>query len=513
MSLTCFVQMLALHDSIKYLLKESATPLPTDSRDAKVMEALLDGHVADAPQLRALLSGLSPEELQALGKRHDLLQPEQSQDVLVSALVAALRGQETTAQAADASTEEERLGFHPSPHTDEDEHQTDKKPLQEQLEAAAEEEADKEAEKDAEEATDEDTEAEATVSVASAIEKVDESDDAVQVAEQEPQTNKATVGTPASSKKPMKKRTPTPGKASTPRATMPSKAKVAVTSATKKKFDVLHTRKLASEPTIIDYAKNKKARAKALLKSPGQKKKATTVEAKAKDSSSSSVTAASRPTKTQGFSFARPTASSASRDAAVASAHVRATPPPSRKPLHPRTDMRTPARTPLARSAGATLASALAAKTPAELKTPRHYNYTPYRGPLPPLNVESSFAPKSSQVLDRGVRTAPPARGRSGTPNLKTRPQSAKGMRSRSSTGKENDGANTKGNVDAHGTPSSKSADHRESVKARTADLSASKDQSHAAFQEKTKVQRKLAQEAARSSSSPSPATNVEPTT
>ncbi|RLN97854.1 hypothetical protein BBJ28_00012060 [Nothophytophthora sp. Chile5] len=506
------------------LAKERETPTTTDSRDATVMEALLDGHVADAPQLRALLSGLSPEELQALGKRHDLLQPEQSQDTLVSALVAALRGQETTAQAADASTEEERLGFHPSPHTDEDEHQKDKKPLQEQLEAAAEEEAEKEgekdaeesdeeAEKDAEEATDEANEAEATVSTASAIEKVAENDDKVQVAEQEAQANKATVGTPASNKKPMKERTPTPGKADTPRATMPSKAKVAVNSATKKKFDVLHTQKLASEPTIIDYAKNKKARAKALLKSPGQKKKTTTLEAEVKDSSSSRVTAASRSAKTQGFSFARPTASSASRDAAVASAHVKATPPPPRKPLHPKADMRTPARTPLARSAGATPASALAAKTPADLKTPRHYNYTPYRGPLPPLNVESSFAPKSSQVLDRGARTAPPARGRIDTSSLKTRPQSAKGMRPRSSTGKENDGANTKGDVDAHGTPSNKSAEHRESVKARTADLSASKDQSHAAFQEKTKAQRKLAQEAARSSSSPSPAASVEPTT
>ncbi|KAG1711130.1 hypothetical protein DVH05_013846 [Phytophthora capsici] len=63
-----------------------------------------------------------------------------------------------------------------------------------------------------------------------------------------------------------------------------------------------------------------------------------------------------------------------------------------------------------------------------------HFNYTPYSGPLPPLTVESSFAPKGSQNLDHGPRTASPAKTKLASTGRKPRPASVKKAKLQSST-------------------------------------------------------------------------------
>ncbi|KAG1711129.1 hypothetical protein DVH05_013845 [Phytophthora capsici] len=83
-------------------------------------------------------------------------------------------------------------------------------------------------------------------------------------------------------------------------------------SATKRKFDVLHARNTKADPSISEHENNKKARASALMKTPG-----TNVNRSAKPA-----------TKVREFSFARPTQSSANRTAAAAKDHARAKPTP-----------------------------------------------------------------------------------------------------------------------------------------------------------------------------------------
>ncbi|KAG7393997.1 hypothetical protein PHYBOEH_005920 [Phytophthora boehmeriae] len=195
----------------------------------------------------------------------------------------------------------------------------------------------------------------------------------------------------------------TPAKTVTPEAKTPSDAPK---SATKRKFDALHALKAETEPTIYEHEKNKQARASALMTAPTAKRSKR---------------------EPREFSFARPTASSASRTAAIASAHSKATPPPTRQPSHSKPTKRTPLRTPQRSS---TPAPKTPATTGAENK--RHFNYTPYSGPLPPLTVESSFAPKNSQILDRGARTASPAPAKNARRN---HPTPAK---VRNTAGKEN---------------------------------------------------------------------------
>ncbi|POM75951.1 Hypothetical protein PHPALM_6870 [Phytophthora palmivora] len=186
----------------------------------------------------------------------------------------------------------------------------------------------------------------------------------------------------------------------------PAKAATAPTSASKRKVDALHAGN-TTEP------EKKKPRVKT-SKPSGSTKKA--------------------PTKTKEFSFARPTASSASRTAAAARDHAQAktkpTPPPTRKPLYPK---RTPAKV-----------ERPAPKTPVSDKASRpHFNYTPYTGPLPPLTVESSFAPKNSQNLER-PRHATPAKKT--TRKLVATP------------GKENNGINTKEDAATNAASSSKTS-------------------------------------------------------
>ncbi|KAI9989461.1 hypothetical protein PInf_019744 [Phytophthora infestans] len=220
----------------------------------------------------------------------------------------------------------------------------------------------------------------------------------------------------------------TPVKAATPsEKKKPSQATSASKSATKRKFDALHARNAASTPSIPEHEKNKKARASALMKTPGAKLN----EKKA-------------PTKTREFSFARPTESSASRTTAIAKDHAHPkttpTPPPARKPLHPKNT-----------SAKAQHTSAPAPKTPTDKTSRPHFSYTPYTGPLPPLTVESSFAPKGSQNTSHKL----PASVR------KPRPASAKKTRPQSSTGKENNGVNTDGDAATNAASSSK-VNHRD---------------------------------------------------
>ncbi|TDH65496.1 hypothetical protein CCR75_008038 [Bremia lactucae] len=135
-------------------------------------------------------------------------------------------------------------------------------------------------------------------------------------------------------------------------------------SFTKTKMDVANA---AAEPS----GKSKRARALALTNLPSSTKRTK--------KNSDSV---------GDFSFARPTASSARRTAAVA----KATPPaaPTRKILHNKNSLDVVKRRPTP-----------APKTPvmADKKSRAQCSYTPYTGPLPPLNVQSSFAPKGSQTV------------------------------------------------------------------------------------------------------------------
>ncbi|GMF24936.1 unnamed protein product [Phytophthora fragariaefolia] len=210
---------------------------------------------------------------------------------------------------------------------------------------------------------------------------------------------------------------------------------------------------------------------------------------------------AKKVTKTKEFSFARPTASSARRTAAVAADHANAkakvVPPPAHKPVRAHTPQR---------------ASMPAPKTPATPgadKTSRpHFAYTPYTGPLPPLSVESSFAPKNSHVLDRGARTASPAKTKLAPAGRKPRPASVKKTPSQSTSGKENNGVNTDRGADTN--PASSSKAYRTPVKSSTGSV-VSKEENRSAFKEKVKDQRSLAVKAARSSPISTPAASEDP--
>ncbi|KAG7389648.1 hypothetical protein PHYPSEUDO_010045 [Phytophthora pseudosyringae] len=268
--------------------------------------------------------------------------------------------------------------------------------------------------------------------------------------EEEEKTQEEEVQTPSMASPPVAKHTPTQ----------------AFTSASKRKFDALHARNAAGDASISENEKNKKARASAWMKTPGTKK---------------------APTKTRDFSFARPTASSASRTAALARDHAQAkatpTPPPARKPLHPK---RTPAKVPRA--------SESALRTPAmtDKASRPHVSYTPYTGPLPPLTVESSFAPKGSQSLDRGARTASPAKSRIA---CKPRPASAKKAKPQGTTGKENNGVTTEGGAATNAAASIKAS--RTPIKSSTTGSPVSKEQNRSAFEEKATAQLLASQQAA----------------
>ncbi|KAI9906201.1 hypothetical protein PsorP6_016521 [Peronosclerospora sorghi] len=58
----------------------------------------------------------------------------------------------------------------------------------------------------------------------------------------------------------------------------------------------------------------------------------------------------------------------------------------------------------------------------AEKTSRSHFSYTPYTGPLPPLTVESSFAPKGGQVSDRRLKSASPTQTKKSGSARKSRP-------------------------------------------------------------------------------------------
>ncbi|KAG2940230.1 hypothetical protein PC117_g10618 [Phytophthora cactorum] len=152
----------------------------------------------------------------------------------------------------------------------------------------------------------------------------------------------------------------TPVKAATPtNRKTPNHATSASKSATKRKFDALHARNAAAVPSISEHETNKKARVSALMKTPGTKPSGVAKKA---------------PTKARDFAFARPTASSASRTAALAKdhAHPKATQthPPARHVLQPRN---TPAKV--------QHVSTPAPKTPTDKASRPHCSYTPYTAP------------------------------------------------------------------------------------------------------------------------------------
>ncbi|KAG3120599.1 hypothetical protein PI124_g13490 [Phytophthora idaei] len=264
----------------------------------------------------------------------------------------------------------------------------------------------------------------------------------------------------------------TPVKAATPtNRKTPNHATSASKSATKRKFDALHARNAAAVPSISEHEMNKKARVSALMKTPGTKPSGVAKKA---------------PTKARDFAFARPTASSASRTAALAKdhAHPKATQthPPARHVLQPRN---TPAKV--------QHVSTPAPKTPTDKASRPHCSYTPYTGPLPPLTVESSFAPKGSQNMSHQWNTKLPAAAR------KPRPASVMKTRPQSSTGKENNGVNTDEGAATNAASSSKA--NRALIKSSKI---VTKEQNRSAFKEKVKAQRLLSQEDARSISTSS---------
>ncbi|KAJ8558937.1 hypothetical protein ON010_g8514 [Phytophthora cinnamomi] len=258
----------------------------------------------------------------------------------------------------------------------------------------------------------------------------------------------------------------TPAKAATPVANKTPAS--ASKSAAKRKLE---------DATTTDHEKVKKTRASVPARAPAAKPSGSTKKV----------------TQAREFSFARPTASSARRTAAVAADHASAkakpTPPPARKPTQAKD---TPAK--------AQRASMPAPKTPAMDKASRpHFNYTPYTGPLPPLTVESSFAPKNALALDRGARTASPAKSKLIPAGRKPRPASVKKAQPQSSAGKENNGVNTGGGAATNAASSSKT--HRTPIKSSTGSA-VSKEETRSAYKEKIKSQRSLAQHSARSISS-----------
>ncbi|CAI5726619.1 unnamed protein product [Hyaloperonospora brassicae] len=149
------------------------------------------------------------------------------------------------------------------------------------------------------------------------------------------------------------------------------------------------------------------------------------------------------------FAFARPTASSARRTAAVAEnqAHVKAA-PPLRKMLHSKKRLPTAAER---------LSTPVATLTGVEKASRAHCGYTPYTGPLPPLTVESSFAPKNGQGVDRGVRSALPAPPKVAASARKPRPASAKKTRL---TGTKNCGVHADGVAATNAASSSRTSVH-----------------------------------------------------
>ncbi|KAK1945181.1 hypothetical protein P3T76_003714 [Phytophthora citrophthora] len=259
------------------------------------------------------------------------------------------------------------------------------------------------------------------------------------------------------------------------------------TSATKRKFDALHARNAAADPSISEHETNKKARASTLMKTPGTKVNRSNKTG----------------TKVREFSFARPTESSANRTAAAAKDHARAKPTPlaARKPIHPKRTLNKPQR-----------ASVPARTAPArkEKEARPHFNYTPYSGPLPPLTVESSFAPKGSQNLDHGPRTASPAKTKLAAIGRNPRPASAKKTKPQSSTGKENNGVRSDEVAATNATSSSKRS--QTPVKSSKSGPTVSGEQNGSALNEKVKSQCSVEQQDGRSSPISTTAAIVDPT-
>ncbi|CAH0475700.1 unnamed protein product [Peronospora belbahrii] len=205
--------------------------------------------------------------------------------------------------------------------------------------------------------------------------------------------------------------------------TIKKQSEVSKADDTKRKFDALDTCTTAAELTIDhEHQKTKKkARALDLIKTRATKTRNN-----------------GNTTKTREFSFARPTESSARRTAALAKnqTQIKATPPPSHKLQQGK---RTPAKAPCV--------SMPVCKTPtatsAADKTSRlHSGYTPYTGPLPPLTVESSFAPKNGQVVDRRAWSVSSAQTKVPAVTRKPRPVSVKKAQQQSTIGKENSSVN-----------------------------------------------------------------------
>uniref|UniRef100_M4BKW0 Uncharacterized protein n=1 Tax=Hyaloperonospora arabidopsidis (strain Emoy2) TaxID=559515 RepID=M4BKW0_HYAAE len=185
----------------------------------------------------------------------------------------------------------------------------------------------------------------------------------------------------------------------------------ALAAATKRKLNALEPQSASIKDK--DHGETKKARSQVHPESVG--------------------TTTTRPVKTKTeFAFARPTASSARRTAAVAEnqAQVKAM-PVLRKMVQSK--KRAPAEE------AQRLSTPVAART-SDKAARAHFSYTPYTGPLPPLTVESSFAPKNGQGLDRGMRSASPAQSKVAAAARKPRPASAKKS---TLSGKENYGVHT----------------------------------------------------------------------
>ncbi|CAI5733928.1 unnamed protein product [Peronospora destructor] len=209
-------------------------------------------------------------------------------------------------------------------------------------------------------------------------------------------------------------------------------------------------------------------------------------------------------TKTREFSFARATESSARRTAALTENHTKnmKTTPPSFKLQQLK---RTPAKgqcasTPIVKTPTGTGAADKASRS--------HFSYTPYTGRLPPLTVESSFAPKSGQISDLRAWSASPAQTKRTVDARKPQLASAKEIQVQSTTGKENSGVNTKKKTATNAASSSQTL----VTPGKKTGLLVSKEENWSSFKENEEAQRSLAQQARSMNPVPSSAAALEPT-
>ncbi|KAF1328367.1 hypothetical protein FI667_g7015, partial [Globisporangium splendens] len=232
-------------------------------------------------------------------------------------------------------------------------------------------------------------------------------------------TPKRVTRTPVSSvgKSAVKERT-TPADKKTPPAKMPSSAKVTSSS---KKFEVLHAKQLAKEPTIYEHDKAKKAKADSLLTFSAARATRSSTKKEAlsakKATESAAATAPSvgkkimfKPTRKHVSVAEKPTISSSLKRTSPkrVSASTSRGPNTLQQKKAPFTStVNTAARKNVAAEAAAS--SAGTAKTSGDAtKAKKSLNYKPYTGPLPKYKEDPIFSPVDKSKIEAAKENAKP---------------------------------------------------------------------------------------------------------